>query len=123
MATNRAKARAMATKKAKAGTIATEQDITDQRDSDIEVLDDKIREAIAMKNGLAIGDPRRLELSDAINQRMESRTDLAIRELKAGLDSAQLAAAMAKIRRPVRISRPKRQKCRASRHSSITRTP
>jgi hypothetical protein len=97
MATNRAKARAMATKKAKAGTIATEQDITDQRDSDIEVLDDKIREAIAMKNGLAIGDPRRLELSDAINQRMESRTDLAIRELKAGLDSAQLAAAMAKI--------------------------
>ena len=107
MATKRAKARAIATKRAKAGAmaakeakaeaLATAQDITDQRDSDIELLDDKIREAIGMKNDLAIGDPRRRDLDGVINQLMASRTDLAIQELMAGLGSAQLAAALAKI--------------------------
>src|SRR5262249_46816186 len=53
--------------------------------------------AITKKNGLAISDPRRLRLSNTINQLMDSRTDLHIQELKAGLDSAQLAAALAKI--------------------------
>ena len=77
--------------------MATEKDIKDQRDSDIQLLDDKISAAITMKNGLAISDQRRLDLSTTINQLMNSRTDLHIQELKAGLDSAQLAAALAKI--------------------------
>lgn len=77
--------------------MATEKDITDQRDSDIELLDKKISAAITKKNGLAISDPRRLRLSTTINQLMDSRTDLHIQELKAGLDSAQLAAALARI--------------------------
>jgi hypothetical protein len=79
------------------GAMATEKDIKDQRDSDIQLLDDKISAAITMKNGLAISNPRRLALSTTINQLMNSRTDLHIQELKAGLDSAQLAAALAKI--------------------------
>lgn len=77
--------------------MATEKDIADQRDNDIQLLDDKIGEAITMKNGLAISDPKRLDLSTTINQLMDSRTDLHIQELKAGLGSAQLAAALAKI--------------------------
>jgi hypothetical protein len=79
------------------GTMATEKDITDQRDSDVELLDDKISAAITIKNGLAISDPRRLDLSTTINELMDSRTDLHIQELRAGLGSAQLAAALAKI--------------------------
>jgi hypothetical protein len=77
--------------------MATEKDITDQRDSDVDLLDNKIREAITIQNGLAIGDPQRLKLSTTINNLMSSRTDLHIQELKAGLHSAQLAAALAKI--------------------------
>jgi hypothetical protein len=77
--------------------MATEKDITDQRDSAVELLDKKISAAITKKNGLAISDPRRLRLSTTINQLMDSRTDLHIQELKAGLDSAQLAAALARI--------------------------
>lgn len=77
--------------------MATEKDITEQRDSDIQLLDDKISAAITMKNGLAIDDPQRLRLSDTINDLMHSRTALHIQELKARLDSAQLAAALAKI--------------------------
>ena len=77
--------------------MATEKDIKDQRDSDIQLLDDKIGAAITMKSGLAISNPRRPALSITINQLMNSRTDLHIQELKAGLDSAQLAAALAKI--------------------------
>ncbi len=77
--------------------MATEKDITDQRDRDVELLDDKISEAITKKNGLAISDPQRLDLSTAISELMGSRTDLHIQELRAGLDSAQLAAALAKI--------------------------
>ena len=77
--------------------MATKKDITDQRDSDVQLLDEKISAAIAVKNGLAIGDPQRLALSTTINQLMDSRTDLHIQELKAGLDSAQLAAALVKI--------------------------
>ena len=61
------------------------------------MLDKKISAAITKKNGLAISDPRRLRLSNTINQLMDSRTDLHIQELKAGLDSAQLAAALARI--------------------------
>src|SRR5690349_16936569 len=57
----------------------------------------KLVRPITKKNGLAISDPRRLRLSTAINQLMDSRTDLHIQELKAELDSAQLAAALAKI--------------------------
>src|SRR5262245_16644011 len=79
------------------GIMATEKDITDQRDSDVELLDDKISAAITIKNGLAISDPRRLDLSTTINELMHSRTDLHIQELRAGLGSAQLAAALAKI--------------------------
>src|SRR5262245_28278059 len=75
--------------------MATEKDITDHRDSDIELLDKKISAAITKKNGLAISDPRRLRLSTTINQLMDSRTDLHIQELKAGLDSAQLATNIA----------------------------
>jgi hypothetical protein len=77
--------------------MATEKDITAQRDTDIQLLDDKISAAIIMKNGLAIGDPRRLGLSTTINHLMNSRTDLHIQQLKAGLDSAQLSAALAKL--------------------------
>lgn len=77
--------------------MATEKDITDQRGSDVELLDDKISEAITIKNGLAINDPKRLNLSDTITDLMRSRTDLQIQALKAGLDSAQLAAALKKI--------------------------
>src|SRR5262244_2661857 len=77
--------------------MATEKDITDQRDRDIQLLDDKIGAAITMKNDLAISDPRRLDLSTTINDLMDSRTDLHIQELKAGLGNAQLAAALAKI--------------------------
>jgi hypothetical protein len=77
--------------------MATEKDIKDQRDSDIELLDDKITAAITMKSDLDIDDPRRGKLSDTINDLMNSRTALRIQELKAGLDSAQLAAALAKI--------------------------
>jgi hypothetical protein len=79
------------------GTMATEKDIADQRDKDVELLDDKISAAITMKNKLNIGDPQRADLSATINQLMDSRTDLHIQVLKAGLDSAQLAAALAKI--------------------------
>ena len=61
------------------------------------MLDDKISAAITIKNGLTIRDPRRLRLSTTINQLMNSRTDLHIQQLKAGLDSAQLNAALAKI--------------------------
>jgi len=77
--------------------MSTEKDITDQRDSDIELLDGKISEAITIKNGLAIGDSQRLDLSTTITGLMRSRTDLHIQELMAGLHSAQLAAALAKI--------------------------
>jgi hypothetical protein len=77
--------------------MATENDITDQRDSDVALLDDKISAAITMKNSLAIGDPQRLGLSNTINHLMDSRTDLHIQALKASLGSAQLAAALAKI--------------------------
>ncbi|PKD40369.1 hypothetical protein CWO84_10240 [Methylomonas sp. Kb3] len=77
--------------------MATEKDITDQRDSDVELLDNIISEAITIKNGLAIGDPQRLELSTTISNLMDSRTDLHIQELMAGLHSAQLAAALVKI--------------------------
>src|SRR5690242_7150209 len=79
------------------GTMATEKDIKDQRDSDVELLDDRISAAITIKNGLAISNPRRLDLSTTINELMNSRTELHIQELKAGLDSAQLAAALAKM--------------------------
>ena len=75
--------------------MATEKDIRDQRDRDIELLDDKISAAITLKNGLAISDPQRLDLSATINQLMDSRTRLHIQQLKAGLESAQLAAALA----------------------------
>lgn len=77
--------------------MATEKDIKDQRDSDVELLDDKIGEAIKIKNGLAIGDPRRLDLSTTINELMDSRTELHIQELRTALGSSQLAAALAKI--------------------------
>jgi len=77
--------------------MATEKDITDQRDNDIQLLDDKISAAITLKSGLAIGDPRRLGFSTIINQLMNSRTDLHIQQLKAGLNSAQLNAALTKI--------------------------
>ena len=77
--------------------MATEKDITDQRDSAVELLDDKIGAAITIKSGLAISDPRRLDLSTTINDLMVSRTDLHIQELRAGLGSAQLAAALAKM--------------------------
>jgi len=77
--------------------MATEKDITDQRENDIQLLDDKIGAAITMKNGLAIGDPRRLGFSTIINQLMNSRTDLHIQQLKAGLNSAELNAALTKI--------------------------
>jgi len=77
--------------------MATEKNITDQRDNDIQLLDDKITAAITLKNGLSIGDPRRPDLSRTINQLMNSRTDLHIQELREGLGSAQLAAALAKI--------------------------
>lgn len=77
--------------------MATEQDIIDQRNEDVQVLDDKIGAAITLKNSLALADPRRLALSATINHLMDSRTDLHIQELKAGLESAQLAAALARI--------------------------
>ncbi|WP_333877009.1 hypothetical protein [Methylobacter sp.] len=77
--------------------MATEKDITDQRDSDVELLDEKIGEAITIKNGLDIGDPQRITLTTTINDLMYSRTDLHIQELMADLHSAQLVAALAKI--------------------------
>src|SRR5262249_30887835 len=80
-----------------AGTMATEKEITDLRDSGVELLDEKIGKAIAMKNTLGIRNPRRLKLSTTINQLMDSRTDLHIQELRASLDSAQLAAALERI--------------------------
>ncbi|MDD2769014.1 MAG: hypothetical protein PHT19_09775 [Methylococcus sp.] len=78
-------------------TMATEKDITDQRDGDVQLLDGKISEAITIKNGLAIDNPQRVDLSTTINDLMRSRTDMHIQELKAGLNSAQLAAALAKL--------------------------
>jgi hypothetical protein len=78
--------------------MASEKDITDQRDSDVQLLDDKISAAITIKNRLEIDDPQRLALSTTINHLMYSRTDLHIQELKAGLDSAQLNAALARIK-------------------------
>lgn len=77
--------------------MATEQDIKDQRDADVRVLDDKIASAITTKNGLPLSDPQRVDLSNTINHLMDSRTDLHIQDLKSGLDSTQLAAALAKI--------------------------
>lgn len=77
--------------------MATEKDITDQRDSDVELLDNKISEAITKKNDLDIGDPQRIKLNDTITNLMHSRTDLHIQVLKAGLGSAQLEAALKKI--------------------------
>jgi hypothetical protein len=77
--------------------MATEKDVTDQREIDIQLLDDKIGVAITLKSGLAIGDLRRFDISNTINHLMDCRTDLHIQELKSGLDSAQLAAALAKI--------------------------
>jgi len=77
--------------------MATEKDITDLRDSGVELLDQKIGKAIAMKNTLGIRSPRRLKLSTTINRLMDSRTDLHIQELRASLDSAQLAAALERI--------------------------
>lgn len=78
--------------------MATENDITQQRDDDVQILDDKIMAAISIKNGLDIGDPKRANLSTVINQLMDSRTDLHIQVLVADLNSAQLAAALAKIK-------------------------
>src|ERR1700761_5920089 len=77
--------------------MGTEQDIKDQRDDDIQILDEKIGEAITIKNGLALNDPQRTEISNSINHLMDSRTELHIQELRAGLESAQLAAALAMI--------------------------
>jgi hypothetical protein len=79
------------------GKMPTENDIQDQRDKDVQLLDDKISAAIVVKNGLPINDPRRLQLSDTINHLMDCRTDLHIQELKSGLASSQLSAALAKI--------------------------
>jgi hypothetical protein len=77
--------------------MATKEEILDERDSDVHLLDDKISEAITIKNGLAIDDPRRLNLTTTINELMDARTDLHIQALRANLRSAQLAAALAKI--------------------------
>jgi hypothetical protein len=77
--------------------MPTESDIQDQRDKDVQLLDDKISAAITIKSGLSINDPQRLKLSDTINHLMDSRTDLHIQALKSGLGSSQLAAALAKI--------------------------
>jgi hypothetical protein len=75
----------------------TKKHITDQRDNDVALLDDKIREAIKIKNDLDIGDPQRAKLSTIVNDLMQSRTDMYLQHLKDGLHSAQLAAALAKI--------------------------
>lgn len=77
--------------------MAIEADITDQRDDAVHTLDLKISEAITIKTGLALGDPQRLQLSTEINAFMASRTQLHIQQLIAGLDSAQLAAALTAI--------------------------
>src|SRR5262245_59856465 len=77
--------------------MATAKDITDQTDRDIELLDAKILEALTLKNSLPTSDPQRRSLTDTINLLMDSRTDLHIQELRAGLNSAQLTAALARI--------------------------
>ena len=79
--------------------MATESDLTQQRDNDVQVLDEKIMAAISIKNGLDVGDPQRVELSTVINQLMDSRTDLHIQVLVADLNSSQLKAALAKIKK------------------------
>jgi hypothetical protein len=77
--------------------MTTEKDITDKRDEDVALLNNKIREAITIQNGLAINDPQQHGLDNTITELMRSRTDLRIQQLMAGLHSAQLAAALAKI--------------------------
>jgi hypothetical protein len=74
--------------------MATEADITDQRDDAVHTLDLKISEAITVKNGLPLGDPQRLQLSTEINGLMASRTQLDVQQLIAGLNSTQLTAAL-----------------------------
>jgi hypothetical protein len=77
--------------------MATVADITDQRDDAVHTLDQKISDAIAVKNHLTLNDPQRLALTNEIDHFMTSRTQLRIQQLKAGLDSAQLAAALTAI--------------------------
>jgi hypothetical protein len=77
--------------------MTTEADITNQRDDAVHTLDRKISDAIIIKNGLPLGDPQRLALSNEINDFMASRTLLHIQQLKAGLESAQLAKALTAI--------------------------
>lgn len=77
--------------------MATRKDITDQRDADAELLDDKAREAIREQNSLPPGDPRRRQLNDVINKLDANSTDLAGQELKEGLDNEELDAAFAAI--------------------------
>lgn len=77
--------------------MATEKDITDKRDEDVLLLNNKIREAITIQNGLAIDDPKQLGLDDTLTELMRSRTDMRIQQLMADLHSAQLDAALAKI--------------------------
>src|ERR1700722_149997 len=47
--------------------MATEADITDQRDDAVNTLDLNISKAITIKTGLPLGDPQRLQLSTEIN--------------------------------------------------------
>jgi hypothetical protein len=77
--------------------MTTVADITAQRDDAVHTLDQKISEAIMVKNGLPPGDPQRRALTNEIDHFMASRTQLHIQQLKAALDSAQLAAALTAI--------------------------
>jgi hypothetical protein len=47
--------------------MATEKDLTDLKDDDVTILDEKISAAITIKGSLAAGDPRRLALTTTIN--------------------------------------------------------
>lgn len=81
--------------------MATDSDITNQRDDAVHTLDVKIQEAITLKSSLSLGDPQRLKLSDEINALMASRTQLHIQQLTTGLNSHQLAAALAAITKAI----------------------
>ncbi len=76
----------------------TDKDFAKQIDDDVQLLDEKIVEAINLKNGLKISDPKRETLSVVIDQLMFTRTNLRIQVLDKSLKDPQLQAALAKIK-------------------------
>ena len=77
-------------------TMATKKNITDQRDIDVALLQQKIDEAGNIENGLMPGKQRE-RLGETIKHLTYCQSDLLIQQLKDGLNNSQLAVALTKI--------------------------